>query len=48
MPRRLVVLNLPPLNRLRSRKLMHSSLILHVNFKVLWALFSLKTFVVHF
>ena len=42
MSRRLVVLNLPPLNRLRSRNSMRSSLMLHVNLKVLWALFSLS------
>ena len=32
LSRRLVVLNLSPLTRLRSRNSMHSSLMLHVNF----------------
>ena len=41
-----VVLNLPPLNRFRSRNSTHSSLMLHVNFSILCALLSLskKTF----
>ena len=39
MSRRLVVLNLPPFNRLKVECL---SLMLHVNCKVLWALFGLS------
>ena len=38
----LVVLNLPPLNRFRSRNSTRSSLMLHVNFSVLCALLSLS------
>ena len=42
IPRWFVVLNLPPLNMLRSRNSTHSSLMLHVNFSVLCALLSLS------
>ena len=37
-----VVLNLPPLKRFRSRNSTRSSPMLHVNFRVLCALFSLS------